>query len=93
VSNLNSHNKLLGSACITSNTDRILSFYACKLSQSKGDSPNLHNSYFFYIYKQIRSKEPQLLLLVGPKCPSGNCCVICFLTEKTGLLPLALAVF
>ena len=52
---------------------------------TKGDSPNLRKSYFFYNYQQIRLKEPLLLFFVGPKRPSGNCYVICFLTEKPKL--------
>ena len=38
-----------------------------------------------YNYKQIRLKEPLLLFFVGPKRPTGNCYVISFITQKTGL--------
>ena len=41
--------------------------------------------YFLYVHKQIRSKVPILLYFVGPKHPSGNCCVSCFLTDETAL--------
>ena len=54
-------------------------------------SPELHKCYFLYIPKQICSKVPVLLYFVGPKRPSGNCYVSCFLTDKTALGPVASA--
>ena len=41
--------------------------------------------YFLYVHKQICSKVPILLYFVGPKHPSGNWYVSCFLTDKTAL--------
>ena len=35
--------------------------------------------------KQIRAKVPMLLYIVGPKHPSGNYYIICFLTDRTAL--------
>ena len=48
-------------------------------------SPELHKCYFLYIHKQIRLKVPILLYFVGPKRPSGNCYISCFLADKTAL--------
>ena len=47
--------------------------------------PELYKRYFLYIHKQICSKVPISFYFVGPKCPSGNCYVSCFLTDKTAL--------
>ena len=44
----------------------------------------------YYVHKQIRSKVPILLYFVGPKRPSGNCYVSCFLTDKTALAELCI---
>ena len=54
---------------------------------SKPFYPELHKWYFHYIHKQIRSKVPILLYYFGPKRPSGNYYVGCFLTDKTALIP------
>ena len=48
-------------------------------------SPELHKCYFLYVHKQIRSKVPILLYFVGPKRPSSNYYVSCFLIDKTAL--------
>ena len=40
--------------------------------------------YFLYIHRQIRLK-PILLYFVGPKRPSGNCSISCFLIDNTAL--------
>ena len=47
----------------------------------------LQNCYFLRNSKQICSKEPIISYFVRPKCPSGNCCVSWFLSEKTALSP------
>ena len=57
--------------------------YALFLGCTKLFSSELHKCYFLYIHKQIHSKVPTLLNFVGPKRPSGNCYVSCFLTDKT----------
>ena len=48
-------------------------------------SPELRKCYFLHIHKQIRSKVPTFLYFYGPKRPSVNCYVSCFLTDKTAL--------
>ena len=55
--------------------------------KSNLNSSELQKRYFLYLHKQICSKVPIVLYFVRPKCPSGNCYVSCFLTEKTPLTP------
>ena len=56
-----------------------------RLWSSKLFSPELHKCYFLYNHKQIHSKVPILLNFVGPKNPSGDSFVSCFLTDKKAL--------
>ena len=58
-------------------------------AKTKLFSPELHTYISVisstYVHKQICSKVPILLYFVGPKRPSGNCYISCFLTDKTAL--------